>query len=356
MFRKPITLLWLLLGGATAACAQQVIAGVDFATRFDNREYSGTAFSGASETLFSARLTPEIGLRWDTKNTLMIAVDLRQDFGDDSKFLTEAKPQLYYQFQTPKVLAVAGVFDRRKLSGDYGEAFFDRAYLFYHNRIAGLLGCYRGRHGFVELALDWEGMRSDVTREQFRLLSAGRYDQGGGLFYGGYALSLQHYARTSAPADDEGVVDNILVNPFGGMCFHALFDFDIRLGYLQALQRDRVAANGWKMPKGGMLSLRMDWKGLWLSNELYAGENLMPLFDRYGGALYRGNVFFRTDDSRIYNRTGLGYSRRFFNDTLGVHAVIWFDCHGSGTGTSQQLEVDIRLQKLLSRHTNKKEK
>lgn len=348
MFRKVIPFLLLLLGGAAAARAQQVVAGVGFATRFDNREYSGTAFSGASETLFSARLTPEVGLRWAGKNTLMIAVDLRQDFGDDAKFLTEAKPQLYYEFRTPKVLAAAGVFDRNKLCGDYGEAFFDRSYLFYRNRVAGLLGSYRGRRGFVELALDWEGMQSDISREQFRLLSAGRYD-GGGMFYGGYALSLQHYAVTSDPAEDEGVVDHILVNPFGGMRFHALFDFDIRLGYLQSLQRDRIADNGWETPKGGILGLRMGWKGLWLSNELYAGENLMPLFDRYGGALYRGNVFFRTDRSRIYNRTGLGYDRRFFDDTVGVHAVIWFDCHGSGTGTSQQVEVDIRLQKIFSK-------
>lgn len=344
-FRKYLLLCATLLV-ATAARSQEWVAGLDFATWFDNREYSGTEFADASETFFSARLTPQIGLRWDNRNTLTVAVDLLQDFGDGAKFLTEAKPQFWYQYEAPRVLAAAGIFPRTKLRGDYGPAFFDRSYLFYHNRLMGVMGQYRGESGFVEAAIDWEGMQSDVQREKFRILSAGQYN--GRRFYGGYALSLLHYAKTSDPAPDEGVVDNILVNPYGGLRFEAFFGFDIRLGYLQSLQRDRRAENGWVTPKGGVLDIRLSRWGLTLGNMLYAGENLMPFYNFYGGGLYANDVFFGTRN-HLYNRTELSYDRRFFHGTLGVRAGIFFHCDGRGMGTSQMLELTVHLQKTVTR-------
>lgn len=338
--------LFTMLFPAAGLQAQQFFAGVEFTTRFDNREYTGTDFADASRTFFSARLTPQAGLRWDACNSLIVAVDLLQDFGDDAKFLTEAKPQVYYQFHSPNVLAAAGIFPREKLMGDYGEAFFDRSYIFYNNRISGVMGNYRSEAGFVELAIDWEGMQSKTIREKFRILSAGRYE--GERFYGGYALSLLHFAKTSDPAPDEGVVDNILVNPFAGIRFHAWCDFDIRLGYLQSLQRDRIAENGWVTPKGGMLDIRLSRWGLTLGNMLYAGQNLMPFYGTYGDALYANCVFFGTED-HIYNRTEISYDRRFFHDTLGVKAGIFFHYDGKGMGTQQLLEVNVRLQKIFAK-------
>lgn len=347
MYRKFIPTLFALLLAATATKAQQVFAEIGFATRFDNREYSGTRFADDSRTFFGARLTPQIGLRWDRKNSLVLGADLFQDFGDED-CLTDAAPLIYYRFETKKVRAAAGIFSRELLRGDYGEAFFDRSYLFYHNRIQGLMGSYRGKTGFVELTLDWIGKQSDGVREQFRILSAGRYDKGGG-FYGGYALSLQHFAKTSNPDEGEGVVDDILVNPFVGVRFRALFDFDIRLGYLQGLGRDRIAENGWETPKGGMLTFRMSWKGLSLEDELYVGQNTMPLYAKYGPALYCGNAFFRTASEHLYNRTEIGYGRRFFRRTLGVKAALRFECDGKGVGTSQVVEIDVRLHKHFKR-------
>ena len=324
--------------------AQRLFAGVDFTTRFDNREYAGTHFADASQTFFSTRLTPQAGIRWDERNTLAVAVDLLQDFGDGSDFLSDVKPLIYYKFEARSVCAAAGIFPRETLRGDYGEAFFDSSYLFYHNRISGVMGQYRGRGAsFVELAIDWEGMQSKRTREKFRLLSAGLYDRGG-VWYGGYTLTLLHYAKTSDPAPDEGVVDHLLVNPFVGARFGNRFEFDIRLGYLQSMQRDRIAENGWVTPKGGQLEIRVSRWGLTLGNSLYVGQNMMPLYERYGQALYAGNPFFGTPDS-VYNRTEIGYARRFFGDTLGVRAGLFFHCDGKGLGTSQLLEVNVRLQK-----------
>lgn len=348
LLRKYMLPLLLLLIGTAHATAQEWIAGVDFKTYFDNREYSGMGFDG-SKTVFAARLTPKAGLQWAGHNRLMVAVDLMQDFGDGAKFLTEAKPQLWYQYESPKVLAAAGIFSREMLRGDYGEAFFDRAYRFYHNRLQGVMGQYRNDAGFVEFAIDWEGMQGYERRERFRILSAG--EGHGKLFYGGYALTLLHYAKTSEPTPDEGIVDHVLINPYGGIRFAAYFDFDIRLGYLQSVQRDRIAEAGWVAPKGGTLDIRLSRWGVTLANMLYVGENQAPFYGRYGDTLYSGCAFFGTPD-HIYNRTDLSYARTFFNGTLDLQAGILVHYDGTGCGTQQVLECTVHLEKIFGPRKN----
>lgn len=343
-----LLLLSALLSASTAATAQEWVAGVGFKTYFDNREYSGMSFDG-SKTIFAARLTPTAGLQWAERNRLMVAVDLMQDFGDGAKFLTEAKPQFWYQYNAPKVLAAAGIFSREMLRGDYGEAFFDRGYRFYHNRLQGVMGQYRNEAGFVEFAIDWEGMQETDRRERFRILSAG--EGHGQLLYGGYALTLLHFAKSSNPAPDEGIVDHMLINPYGGIRFTAFFDFDIRLGYLQSLQRDRIAEAGWVAPKGGMLDIRLSRWGVTLANMLYVGENQMPFYDRYGETLYSGCAFFGTRD-HLYNRTDLSYTRTFFNGTLDLRAGILVHYDGTGLGTQQVLECSVRLEKIFGHPKN----
>lgn len=58
------------------------------------------------------------------KNRLVVGVDLLQDFGNDTRFLTKARPIVYYQFNSKNVQANAGIFDRKELLGDYSRAFF----------------------------------------------------------------------------------------------------------------------------------------------------------------------------------------------------------------------------------------
>lgn len=344
--------MWAALAALTLqtgrVAAQNLFAAVDFETLFDNREYSGTHFADASETFFSARLTPEVGLDWDRHNALVVGVELLQDFGDGADFLTEVKPQIYYRFTHERGAAAAGIFPRRLLRGDYNEAFFDRSYLFYNNRIQGLMGRYEGRRGFAEFALDWVGKQSPERREQFRILSAGRYDAPNGRFYGGYALMVQHFAKTTEPAEDEGVVDNILVNPFVGVRFEAFFRFDIRAGYLQGLARDRIAAEGWKSPCGALVDIALRRRGWLIRNSLYAGGDLMPLAGRYGSRLYAGSPFFSAPD-HVFNRTELGYERRFFRQTLGVRGRLLLDYDGGGLGTAQVVEVNVRLEKMFGK-------
>lgn len=123
-------------------------------------------------------------------------------------------------------------------------------------------------------------------------------------------MSIQHYANKSV--FEGNVVDNVLINPYIGVRFDAFFAFDIRLGYLQGMQRDRMLQEGWKAPMGGEFNFRMSKWGVFIDNNLYFGKNLMPLYHHagkdglaYGSDLYSGDPFYGTSH-HIYNRTGIG--------------------------------------------------
>lgn len=349
---KHLALLFALLLSGLCASAQEIFIGADFDTRFDNREDSGCLIDD-SGTYFGLRLTPKAGLVWAEKNRLVVAVDLFQHFGDDHGFLSRVRPQIYYQFDAPKVRALAGIFPRSLLLGHYHSAFFDSAYAFYNNRIQGLGAHYLNDKGsFVEFYLDWVGMQAADTREQFRILSAGEYK--GSHWYAGYALSVQHFAKSATPDPEvpgelpEGVVDNMLVNPYVGYRCAGRYEFSASLGYLQSLQRDRRTEQGWKTPKGGRIELSVKRWGVFVSNALYVGENLMPFWDIYGSALYANSPFYGTTRN-LYNRTTVGYDRRFFNDTVGVYAGLIFQYDGQSLGLHQVVRLSVNLQKTVYR-------
>lgn len=349
-----IVVLCLALLGVIDASAQEnmkLLWGVDFDTYFDNREYSECRYA-ESQTLFSSRLTPKVGLAWNEKNRLVAGVDMLANFGDESDFLSEVKPQFYYEFKSERVAAYAGIFPRERMIGDYSDAIMSDSMRFYDNRVRGIMGQYRGARGYVEASIDWCGMYSHESREKFRIMSAGRYYFGGRqLFYGGYALSVFHFAGSMA--ENDAVVDNIIVNPYIGARFEAFFDFDVKLHYLQTMQRDRDTEDKMRLPKGGMVQLKMAKWGAYIDQQLYFGENLQPYYGPfgnesfplgYGGELYSGESFYGTGE-KIYSTTRIGYSRRFFDDTLSVDCFFALQHDGVAMGCKQVVSLKVRLGK-----------
>lgn len=356
--RKMLVLALALMISGGGLRAQKILVGADFETRFDNREYANNDFN-ESRTLFSARLTPRIGVEWQEKNQLVFGVEMLQNFGQynpqGDPFLSDVKPLVYYRFKTPNVQANAGIFNRKELMGDYSAAFFSDSTRFYHNRLSGFLGRYVSTERpktYVELALDWEGMYSEASREMFRILSAGRYSTQPG-FYVGYAFSMFHFAGSML---NENVTDNLLVNPYVGWEFNAFFDFDIRGGILFAPQRGRSVDHAWRKPYGGQLDVTISRWGVKIQNNLYLGKNLQPLRNytanpvtgaTYGlDGLYAGESFYATTE-HIYNRTWVGYDRRFFHDTLHVEAGMVFHYDGTGMGTQQVVQLSVDIQRLF---------
>lgn len=358
LFARYIFLTIVALISFTSSFAQEdlkLLVGADFDTYFDNREYSGGKI-GESQTLFSSRLTPTLGVEWNDRNRLVFAMDMWSNFGDDESVFAKARPQIYYRFASEKVRAYAGIFSREEMIGDYSEVFLSDSVRFYENRVQGFMGQYRGDRGFVELSMDWCGMYSEASREKFRVLSAGRYylDNYHRRFYAGYALQVFHYAGSETIQNC--VVDNIIANPYLGARFNAYFDFDVRLHYIQTMQRDRANEDKFRTPKGAMLQLRMEKWGLYLDEQLYLGENMQPYYSTfrseafpygYGGDLYSSERFFGTDDN-IYNNTKIGYCRSFFGDTLRVNAYVAMQYDGYKWGNKQVVQLSVRLLKDIS--------
>ena len=337
-----------------------LLAGADFDVLFDNREYAGCEF-GESQTLFSSRLTPVVGVGWGgDKNRLMFGMDLRSDFGNKTDVFADIRPQVYYRFDNRRAAAYAGIFPRERMLGDYGELFVSDSMSFYENLVQGVMGQYRGDRGYVELSIDWCGMYSEASREKFRIMSAGRlwFDRPK-RFYGGYNFSMLHYAGSEQIAGC--VVDHIMIDPYIGAAFKAWFDFDISLHYVQSLQHDRSNERSFRKPKGGMLRFRMSKWGIFIDEQLYMGEDLMPFYssyrserfpDGYGGDFYACETFFGTT-KHIYNHLKLGYDRRFFDDTLGVKCYIAMQYDGTAWGTKQMVQVSVRLLKDIPLYRKK---
>ena len=369
---KKLLLLLALGGFAAAGHAQEILVGADFKMYFDNKEFGSNEFAVPgldidSGTDFAARLLPRVGIRWDEKNTLVIAADMIKNFGSaESDYLSEVKPVFYYQFQTPKVTAVAGIFTRDMMhDDDYSTAFFSESYRFYHNRMNGVLAQYNGqRNSYVEFVCDWEGMYSELSREKFRILFAGRhyFDR----FYYGFNYSMFHFAGQKG-AELENVVDLQLLNPCVGVKFNAFFDFDIKLGALLTAQRDRSFGHSWETPCMGEFAFRISRWGLSLDERLYVGDNIHPFFHGndldngdgttthipYGRELYPAESFFRTDQ-KVYSRTALSYRRSFFNDTVSVRAEFAAHHDGTALGTQQMLVVGVKLLKTVYNSKNHK--
>ncbi len=337
--------------------AQELYLGADFTTLFDNKEYATMEFND-SWTLFSARLTPKIGMKWAERNELILGLDMVQDFGSDSKILSDINIQLYYGYSSPRLRLIAGIFPREEMRGLSSQLFFDREYRYYHNRINGILARYEGknkeysRNSFIEFAFDYTGIRDKNTREAFMIISAGEYATHGLRI--GYDIMVGHYAKDDNPETAEGVVDNILAVPHIGYDISAgKFGIELQLSYIQSLQRDRYYENVWLSPKGGEFYCSISRWGVTISNSIYMGENLLPHYNRYGSSLYHGSPFYQSTE-KIYDAITASYENSFFSNTLNVGAGITMEYNGTGWGTRQWLQLKINLDYgiLLRRRQN----
>ena len=355
MVRKSLILISALLLTLSAfAQSERLYLDTDFNFDFDNTEYSG-ANLGSSETLFGISLAPALRYEWNERHSLSAGVNMQKLFGS-VRFLDDIDLIAYYQFHNEKYGAVAGLFRREKLIGRYSEAMFSNAWLAQNRLVQGLALQYHDKVGFAELVADWNGLYSVECREQFRILFSGegRFAK---VMYAGASAEMQHYANRAAFRYN--VVDNFVINPYLGVDFEAFFDFDIRLGYLQSLQRDRVTVEGWQTPMGGELFFRMSRWGVFISNNIYVGKNLQPFYNSvgkegtiYGADLYASDPFYGTV-SGIYNRTGIGYERNFWKERIKVKAEFVLKTDGKKLYNQQIIALAVNLSPKLYDKNNK---
>ncbi|MBO7186481.1 MAG: hypothetical protein J6V59_06245 [Alistipes sp.] len=345
---RYIVFVVALVVGAVRLHAQELKLGAEFTTLFDNREYASMTFDG-SGTLFSACLSPEVGIVWAERNELMFGIDMIQDFGHDAKFLSDIAPSFYYGYRAPRVKLFAGIIPRDEMRGLRSSLYFDRRYTYYNNNIAGVLARYENPSfgsSYLEFAMDYTGMRSYDTRESFMIMMSGYMPIK--WFYMGFDFLMGHYAKDYNPDTNDGVVDNLMLTPFVGADISiptSLRDvnLDVRVTYVQSLQRDRIMEGVWETPRGGEVFVEVEWYDVRLSNRLYLGRgSLFTYFDRYGEDLYHGSPLYRTDRG-IYDAVELSYCRSFFDGTVSVEAGMTMEYDGTGWGTRQWLSVGAKL-------------
>ncbi len=322
---------------------------------FDNTEYSGSGL-GASETLFGISLMPVLRFEWNENHNLGFGVNMQKLFGS-THFLDKIDLVAYYQFHNEKYGAVAGLFRRDKLMGRYSEAFFCNAWLANNRVVQGLALQYHDKVGYAELVADWNGLYSTATREQFRILFSGegRFAR---YMYAGASVAMHHYANR---ADfQHNVVDNFTINPYLGVDFSMVVNVEARLGYLQTLQRDRLTGGGFQMPMGGEFFFKVSYLGIFLSNNIYVGKNLQPLYNSvgkegtiYGTDLYASDSFYGTTTG-IYNRTGIGYERNFCKERIKVKAEMVLKTDGKRLYNQQIISLGVNLAPKLYDKANKK--
>lgn len=357
---------------------------IDFETRFDNREYYRSAFS-PSMTVFGARLTPSVGfdIRQDDKifHRLMAGIDVRKDFGASpvSKILSDGAdvPEtslnqnntalfrditLYYRLtaNTRKagVQLYAGIFPRRAVGGEYSDVFFSDSLKYYDNNMEGVLLQVHNDRIYWEVGCDWMGQYGKVRKEKFMVFSYGQSDITP-FFKVGYSGYMYHFAGSQKA---KGVVDNILLNPFVKFDFAdrlGFQEFSARLGWLQAMQHDRVFVGHYVFPGGGELDLEIKKWNFGIRNRLFCGTDMMPYYnstdaggDKYGDRLYFGDPFYRMHDD---GSTGIGtYARLefFYEPQVGPYLKIGvgarFHFHGTRySGCQQVFSLKFNLLQIL---------
>jgi len=358
---------------------------VDFEMRFDNREIPGNFFT-PSMTIFGARLTPQVGLALNESNgashRLMAGIDVMKDFGASpiSALIAGGETgetalvqnniglfreiSLYYNFR--KKIAktdmeiYAGIFPRRAMEGSYSQAFFSDSLKFYDNNLEGLLLKFKRPGAYFEVGCDWMGQYGVARRERFMIYTSG-HGKVLPFMSLGYAAYMLHYANSDKA---KGLVDNILLNPY------ALFEFgdrlgmqalSFRLGWLQAMQRNRRHVGTFIFPYGGEFDQEIRNWNVGIHNRMFFGYDMMPYYAnvddaglKYGSQLYFGDPFYRIHDD---GSTGAGFYDRLevyyepeISDFLSLKVSALFHFNGMRySGCQQVIGIRFNLEELLHR-------
>ena len=332
---------------------------VTFSTTFDNREYDKSELD-YSCTLFGLRAQTAVGVSIgkegrSPKHRLLGGVDPLYEFGGGWKI----QPLLYYQFTThlerSRFEIVAGAFPRAKSGAYYSEAFYSSRTKFLDDTYEGLQFSWRGRNFYYEVGVDWMGQirqASPATREQFAVYSGGHHYFPFGLKLG-YSAYLHHYACSMLSPN---VVDDVLLNPYVEMNVgHWLHmqSLTARIGYLQAVQRDRYVSKDYFVPAKGEFFLEARKWNVGIFNDFFVGGDMMPLFNavgpdgvQYGQNLYMGDPFLRNPvgvKCGIYDKVALYYEPDIVKKLhLRIQAEFHFNNAGY-QGTRQVIAVSYDL-------------
>ena len=335
----------LVVGVSLGAKAQQVVWDAEFDFRFDNREYGNPSkMIAPSETIFGAKLIPQIGMEWSKGHTVITGAVLPSTFGDHN-FMGNPEWLAYYRYNSARFKAYAGKFPRSKMDGSYSAAFFSDKALFEDKVLEGLLLQYTSGAFFGELGCDWNGHNTNTQREKVLIFSAGQV--GGNILHAGYTLTLHHHAGSFTT---RGVVDNGLGALWAELNFAKALGWKaayVRGSLLKAYQNDRKHIGVPVLPQGFELDAGVQIGAIGVRTTMYKGGDLMPYYDSphedangapYADNLYHGDIFYHIGGDSIYGRAELFWEPRIVD---GLNLRISSIHHWDGKHTGWQQVVSL---------------
>lgn len=350
--RYKIIFIVLFLLSTQYATPQEGLWNVDFATIFDNRE--GESKVAESKTFFLTQLAPEIGIGMEgTRHSVMGGVVWTQPIGSEWDGY-RLSPTLYYKYVNRGMSGMLGMFPRTLLHSKVPDYIWNDSTYYVQRNIRGAAFVNIGVHGYFQALLDWRGMQNKSQREAFAIIAMGEWIASTAcpIGFGGVAM-MNHLARRTDAPDNEGVVDNMLYNPYFTIDFasilSALKTFKINTGILGSITRDRKGENKWKTPVGFWFDTQLRWKWLELDQQIYAGGALFPYYEEFGTTLFEGEPYFSSD---FYSRTDL---KAYILDKSFVKLMAALDFHVTSSDFIfyQRLILNVRFDGSFKKNSKK---
>lgn len=364
-----ITILLLALSSNAVYSAEpkyKFLWGVDANTVFDNRE--GDQTYAPQQTIFFSRLSPTVGIQFRGGNSkelkdvhkLVAGTHYIQPIGIGYKE-TKFVPTAYYTFShtvgcdtaiakndtivyshSKKWQVSFGMIPRRLMNLGLPQILWSDSMDYYNPNIRGILLQYNKNSKVChELSLDWRSLQSLEQREAFNVNYCFER-RSNNPFYFGACAQLNHLAKRDSAPEDEGVNDDMFLNPYVGMDFTKMFDkkifdsFYLKAGYAVSFDRCR-AIGDWEVDGGLLAEFNLLWRKIGIIESFYVGDRQYPLYPLFGSLLNMGDPHYQ---SSLYAKTTI-YSPIVCNEhgSFGVY----LDFHTTKEGTSSYQRVVLKL-------------
>ncbi len=258
---------------------------------FDNTEFGGSEVI-KDQTMAGTRLSPEIGLNFDSIHRIHVGVNMLQEFGS-ANAVDSYTPIAYYQYDKKPFNFVMGAFPREMVLKGYNRLFFQDSINFYRPIMTGLFWEVYKKNNYFNVWLDWTGRQSETQREAFFIGWSARYQKGVGFLR--HNAYMGHYAKTLNAPDTMYINDNGLINTAIGLDFSektSLEKLDFSVGHMLGLEDNRGKTD-WLTHNALIIEANLEYHGLGLSNQLYYGDKQMAFYGDEGNNLYWGDPVYR---------------------------------------------------------------
>ncbi|MDQ1333015.1 MAG: hypothetical protein QG576_1050 [Bacteroidota bacterium] len=334
-----VILLFLIV--SADGYAQETFWNAGLYSFFDNTEFGHSSYQ-IPQTMAGVRFAPELGLRWDSVNSITLGCNMLHEFGS-ARAIGDFFPSAYYQFDKKPFRFLMGAFPRSYAVERYPRIFFQDSLTYYRPNINGMLWEYYSGKLFLNLWLDWTSRQSVEAHEAFFMGFSGKYQYG--ILYLQEFTYMFHFAGRMNPVVDEALHDNGLVHTSAGLDFSDLSVFtrlEINAGWIAGLDRARSDNTGWIVQHGFLSEARIEFKRIGLFNTFYAGNGQMHYYDDHDNELYWGDPIYR---AKTYNRSDF-YIDFIKDNTISTRLIYSLHFAENTIYHEQALKVSVNLNAL----------